>query len=306
SGQGLEIVFRPDPMVWDGRFANNAWLQELPRPLTKLTWDNAALLSPATAARLGLGGDDIYKDVVELRHGGRTVRAPVWITPGHADDSVTVHLGYGRTRAGRVGNSAGFNAYAVRTADAPWFAGGLEARKTGTTYPLASTQHHASMEGRAIVQGGTIEQFRQDPNFLRTPHGLETRAQPSLYPQYPYNGYAWGMSIDLNACIGCAACTIACQAENNIPIVGKEQVIAGREMHWIRVDRYYAGDAAQPDTDFQPVPCMHCETAPCELVCPVAATTHSAEGLNEMTYNRCIGTRYCSNNCPYKVRRFNF
>jgi molybdopterin-containing oxidoreductase family iron-sulfur binding subunit len=308
SGE-LELVFRPDPTIWDGRFANNGWLQELPKPLTKLTWDNAALVSPATARRLGLASEE----VVELRFRGVAVRAPVWIAPGQPDDSVTVTLGYGRTRAGRVGNGLGFNAYALRATDAFWFGPGLEIRKTGARHPLATTQQHFSMEGREHVRATTLDEFRRNPDFAREGETGEQRSLPTLYPEYRYDGYAWGMAIDLNACIGCNACTIACQAENNIPVVGKEQVAIGREMHWIRVDRYYAGAAgegdaglANPETYFQPVPCMHCEKAPCEVVCPVAATTHDAEGLNVMVYNRCVGTRYCSNNCPYKVRRFNF
>jgi molybdopterin-containing oxidoreductase family iron-sulfur binding subunit len=297
----LELVFRPDPTMWDGRFANNGWLQELPKPLTKLTWDNAALLSPATAERLGLSNEE----VVELRYQGRAVQAPVWIMPGHADDAVTITLGYGRWRAGRVGTGTGFNAYALRTSEAPWTAVGVEVHKTGARHLLASTQHHHSMEGRHPVRVGTLSESLAHPAAV---HGGDHDAQPlpSLYPQYPYPGYAWGMAIDLNACIGCNACVIACQAENNIPVVGKGEVARGREMHWLRIDRYYRGALDAPETYFQPIPCMHCENAPCELVCPVAATVHSAEGLNDMVYNRCVGTRYCSNNCPYKVRRFNF
>jgi molybdopterin-containing oxidoreductase family iron-sulfur binding subunit len=298
---GLEIVFQPDPTVWDGRFANNAWLQELPKPLTKLTWDNAAQLSPATAARLGLTNEE----VVELRYQGRTLRAPIWIVPGHAEDAVTVHLGYGRWRAGRVGTGIGVNAYALRTAKAPWFDAGLEVRKTGDVYPLATTQHHANMEGRHLMRVGTLTHFLQQPHFVQE-IAHEPAPELTLYPPHPNTGYAWGMSIDLNACLGCNACTIACQAENNIPIVGKSEVIRGREMHWLRIDRYYQGGLDNPATYHQPVLCMHCENAPCEVVCPVAATVHSDEGLNDMIYNRCVGTRYCSNNCPYKVRRFNF
>ncbi len=299
--QFLEVVFKPDPTIFDGRFANNGWLQELPKPLTKLTWDNAALISPATAERLGLANEE----VVELRYQGRVVRAPIWMLPGHADDSVTVHLGYGRTRSGRVGTGAGFNAYAIRASDALWFGLGLEIRKTGARYPLSSTQHHHSMEGRNLVRSGTIDHYREHPHFV---HEMEHESAPelTLYPPHKYEGYAWGMAIDLNTCIGCNACVVACQAENNIPIVGKKEVGRGREMHWIRIDRYYKGELDNPETYHQPVLCMHCENAPCEVVCPVGATVHSDEGLNEMTYNRCVGTRYCSNNCPYKVRRFNF
>ncbi len=297
----LEINFRTDPTIYDGQFANNGWLQELAKPLTKLTWDNAALVSPATAERLKLANEE----VVELLYEGRMVRAPIWILPGHADNSITVHLGYGRTRAGRVGTGAGFNAYGLRTSSAPWFGNGLDIRKSGERIALATTQQHHSIEGRNILRSGTLQEYQANPNFVRDMEG-EAHAPISLYPPRKYEGYAWGMAVDINACIGCNACVVACQAENNIPIVGKEQVLKNREMHWLRVDRYYQGRLDNPQTYHQPVPCMHCENAPCEVVCPVAATTHSDEGLNDMTYNRCVGTRYCSNNCPYKVRRFNF
>jgi molybdopterin-containing oxidoreductase family iron-sulfur binding subunit len=231
------------------------------------------------------------------------VEAPVWIVPGHANDSVTVHLGYGRTRAGRVGNGAGFNAYGLRTSAAPWFGGGASLTRTGRRHPLAVVQRHHSMEGRPIIRTATLAEFTAHPDFARDHHGGDG---PSLYPRVEYPGQAWGMAIDLNSCTGCNACIVACQAENNIPVVGKEQVALGREMHWLRVDTYHRGDPANPETWHQPVPCMHCENAPCEVVCPVGATVHSHEGLNDMVYNRCVGTRYCSNNCPYKVRRFNF
>ena len=300
--KGLEIVFRPDPTIFDGRFANNGWLQELPKSLTRLTWDNAALIAPATAERLGLANEE----VVELAYGGRTLRAPIWILPGQAPDAVTVHLGYGRTHAGKVGSGTGFNAYALRTADAPWFAGGLELRKTGDRHALASTQHHHSMEGRPLVRVATLEEYRRHPDFAHEMEETPARDESMYPPDHPYDGNAWGMDIDLNACVGCNACAIACQAENNIAVVGKTEVARGHEMHWIRVDRYYAGDLDNPETYHQPVPCMHCENAPCEIVCPVGATVHSSEGLNDMVYNRCVGTKYCSNNCPYKVRRFNW
>lgn len=297
----LEINFRPDPTIWDGRFANNGWLQELPKPLTKLTWDNAALVSPALAERLGLKNGDL----VRLEYRDRLVRAPIWVLPGHPDDSVTVHLGYGRRRAGRLGTGIGFNAYVLRSSDASWFAPGVTISKTGDRYELVSTQHHHSMEGRHLVRVGTVEEYRKNPRFAQE-MGENPAPDMTLYPGYTYQGYAWGMAIDLNACIGCNACVIACQAENNIPVVGKKEVGVGREMHWIRVDRYYRGGLDNPETYHQPVPCMHCENAPCEVVCPVGATVHDKEGLNVMVYNRCVGTRYCSNNCPYKVRRFNF
>jgi MoCo/4Fe-4S cofactor protein with predicted Tat translocation signal len=298
--EDLEIIFRPDPSIWDGRFANNGWLQELPKPLTKLTWDNAALISPTTAEKLGLGNND----VVELDYRGQVVRAPVWLMPGHAVDSVTVYLGYGRTRAGSVGTGAGFNAYLLRPADTPWFGSGLKIRQAGEQSQLASTQMHYSIEGRNLLRVGTVEQFQAEPDFVQQ---LATHTEEiSLYPKFEYKDNAWGMAVDLNACNGCNACVVACQAENNIPVVGKNEVLKGREMHWIRLDRYYQGDLTNPETHHQPVMCMHCENAPCEVVCPVAATQHDHEGLNVMIYNRCVGTRYCSNNCPYKVRRFNF
>jgi molybdopterin-containing oxidoreductase family iron-sulfur binding subunit len=308
----VEIVLRPDPSIGDGGFANNAWLQELPKPLTKLTWDNAALVSPASARKLGV----VNGDVVKLSAHGHSVEAPIWITPGHADDSLTLHLGFGRRRAGQVGTGVGFNAYLLSTTENPWI-GTAEVQKTGKNYQLATTQHHHIMgkEGeereeesvaalqRKLVRGGTLEEFRKDPTL-----GCDEDEQggPSLYPGYSYTGNAWGMSIDLSSCIGCNACVVACQAENNIPVVGKEQVALGREMQWIRIDTYFEGGLANPGIYQQAVPCMHCENAPCEYVCPVGATVHSPEGLNEMVYNRCVGTRYCSNNCPYKVRRFNF
>jgi MoCo/4Fe-4S cofactor protein with predicted Tat translocation signal len=315
SGPGtLEIAFRVDPGVFDGQFANNGWLQELPKPLTKLTWDNAALVSPATAEKLGLShtvgttaGEHgrIYADVLALTYRGRTLHAPAWILPGHPDDCITVNLGYGRTRAGRVGTGVGVDAYTLRMSDAPWGGAGLTARKTGERFILACTQFHHQIEGRQLLRSGTVDQYRKAPDFARrlVP---EAPSDLTLYPKVPYDGYAWGMTIDLNACTGCNACVVACQAENNIAVVGKTEVTRGREMHWIRIDRYYQGDPGNPTTNHQPVPCQQCENAPCELVCPVGATNHSAEGLNDMVYNRCVGTRYCSNNCPYKVRRFNF
>ncbi len=299
SPTDLEINFRPDPTIHDGRFANNAWLQELPKPITKLTWDNALLLSPATGKRLGVASED----VVRLTYRGRSIEAPVWILPGHAEESATLHFGYGRSRAGKFGSKAGFNAYALRTSDAPAGATGLEIAKTGRTYTVVTTQHHQSMEGRAIVRAATLDEYEKNPKFAREE---AVTAEDSVYPPYPAEEYAWGMAIDLNACTGCNACVVACQAENNIPFVGKHETSRGHAMHWLRVDRYFEGDPANPRVVHQPVPCMHCENAPCELVCPVEATAHSAEGLNDMVYNRCVGTRYCANNCPYKVRHFNF
>ncbi len=301
TSQGLEVAFRPDPSVWDGRFANNAWLQELPKPLTKLTWDNAALMSPATADRLKLVGGDM----VTVRKGNVTVTIPAWISPAHAADTVTLHLGYGRSRAGRVANGIGFNVNPLRTSDAPDILTGVEIAKTGDSYDMACTQDHWSLEGRNLVRVATTEQYTRDPQFARKQEETPLTGL-SMLPDYKYEGYAWGMSIDHNVCTGCNACVVACVAENNIAVVGKSQVLNGREMHWLRIDRYYTGDIDNPDTYHQPMLCQQCESAPCEVVCPVAATTHSSEGLNDMVYNRCVGTRYCSNNCPYKVRRFNF
>ncbi len=301
SGEALEVTFRPDPTIWDGRFANNGWLQELAKPFTKVTWDNVAMVSPSVALAYGLAD----QDVVELHYRARVVEAPVKIQPGHPDSSVTIFLGYGRIRAGNTGNGAGYNAYLLRDSSTPWFGPGLSIKKTGRQYPLAGTQEHFLMEGRDQVRSATLAKYLQDPQFAREENPPPAKNQ-TLYPQPEYTGHAWGMSIDLAACIGCNACVLACQSENNIPIVGKKQVENSREMHWIRIDTYYRGDLEDPETLFQPVPCMHCEYAPCELVCPVGATVHDSEGLNLMVYNRCIGTRYCSNNCPYKVRRFNF
>ena len=299
---GFNLLIRADPHIGDGRFSNNGWLQELPKPLTKLVWDNAAFVSPATAERRQL----VNEEVVELKYRGRSVHAPVWILPGQADDCVTIHLGYGRRRAGSIGSGIGFNANELRTSDALWGGPGLQIEKTGRRHALVTTQHHYSMEDRQLIRTGTVADFGKDPSAItRTDEPAPTKSD-TLYRNYSYRDLAWGMAIDLNTCIGCNACTIACQAENNIPVVGKDQVAAGREMHWIRVDRYYSGEVQNPTTFHQPVPCMQCENAPCEVVCPVGATVHSEEGLNQMVYNRCVGTRYCSNNCPYKVRRFNF
>jgi molybdopterin-containing oxidoreductase family iron-sulfur binding subunit len=340
-GSGMEIIFRPDPALLDGRFANNGWLQELPRPVSRLTWDNAALISPKTAEKLGLdqtfgphGGErgEARVSMVDLSYRGQTLRLPAWIMPGHADDAVTVWLGHGRTRAGRVGTGVGFNVYPLRHSSALWFDSGLQVTKTSERYTLASVQMHHNMQSRAPVRAATLDEFKKNPRFAKEempaahaeqpevqaeipgtkPNQPEKARQDSrlvpltMYPGHPYDGYKWGMLIDLNTCVGCSACVVACQAENNIPIVGKTEVTRGREMHWLRIDRYFSGPIEAPETHFQPVPCMHCEDAPCELVCPVNATVHSQDGLNDMVYNRCVGTRYCSNNCPYKVRRFNF
>jgi MoCo/4Fe-4S cofactor protein with predicted Tat translocation signal len=305
----IEINFRRDPSIYDGSFANNGWLQELPRPMTKMTWDNPVLVSPKMAERMGLQS----KDLVKLELNGKSIEAPVWIQAGHPDNSVTVFLGYGRKKSGRAGTGTGFDMYPLRTAD-QWFTTGLAVTKTGGTYMLASTQGYQTMEtpdggDRPLVRTRTLEEYRKEPGFAKEG---EPPVELTLYPgndrgyDYAKQPNSWGMTIDLNACVGCNNCMLACQSENNIAVVGKEQVNKGRHMHWIRVDAYYQGDRDNPKAYFQPVPCMQCENAPCELVCPVGATTHSTEGLNDMVYNRCVGTRYCSNNCPYKVRRFNF
>jgi MoCo/4Fe-4S cofactor protein with predicted Tat translocation signal len=304
---GLEIIFRPDPTIWDGRFANNGWLQELPKAITKVTWDPTAWVSPRLAEQQKLNDGDI----IELRYRGNTAKLPVAIVPGHPDGAVTAFFGYGRQRAGRVGSPTSdvaheFNVFRLRTSDALWFGSGLEIKKTGDRYVLARTQEQHLMENRAPVRVASVEEYTRNPQVILE-QGEKPPRSMSIIPEWEYNSYKWGMAIDLTACTGCGTCTIACVAENNIPVVGKEQVNVGRVMHWIRVDHYFAGkDLDNPETYHQPVPCMQCETAPCELVCPVGATTHSAEGLNDMVYNRCVGTRYCSNNCPYKVRRFNF
>ncbi len=319
NATGLEIVFRPDPTIGDGEYANNSWLQETPKPVTRLTWDNAAMISPATAQQMGLTSGDY----MTLQLAGREAKAGVFVVPGHADNSVTVHLGYGRSHGGKIGTGPGFNANLLRTSSAPWTALGLQMAKTGTTYDFASVQHQYNIdfEGhpseqtdfasdtalrRDLVQIGNLEDFRKNPAFAQNESNQVDYHGPSLYPNFKYDGYAWGMSIDLNRCVGCNACVVACQSENNISVVGKDQVARGRSMHWIRIDTYFRGGLDNPEVYYEPLPCMQCENAPCEYVCPVGATTHSPEGLNDMTYNRCVGTRYCSNNCPYKVRRFNF
>jgi molybdopterin-containing oxidoreductase family iron-sulfur binding subunit len=325
----LEFIFRPDPTIHDGRFANNGWLQELPKPVTKLVWDNAALVGPKTSWNLGIthtvaarGGEhgQIVSTVVDITLSNSKVTAAGWITPGQAEGVVVLPLGYGRKKAGYTGTNKGFNAYAVRTSNGLWraTAGSESVKKTGEEYSLGCTQYHFNIEGRKILSTGTLDEYKKNPGFAH--EGDETPPKTlTLYQEFKYPGYAWGMAIDLNSCNGCNACVVACVAENNIPVVGKDQVLRGREMHWIRIDRYYNANTrtndprtddndalANPETFFQPVPCMQCENAPCEQVCPVGATVHSYEGLNDMVYNRCIGTRYCSNNCPYKVRRFNF
>jgi molybdopterin-containing oxidoreductase family iron-sulfur binding subunit len=291
SDEGLDMVFRPDPTIWDGQFANVGWLQELPKPLTTLTWGNVIAIGPSLAKRIGASNGDH----VEATVGDRSVIGPAWITPGQADNTVALYFGYGRKRAGRVGNDLGYDAYDIRPVDQPWLTKG-SLRKLDGSETLAVTQLHHRMEGFDFVREVTASH----------PELPKPASQESFYPDWASASNAWGMVIDLDSCIGCNACVAACTAENNIPVVGKEQVEVGREMHWLRIARYYTGDVATPHSFFQPVPCMHCEDAPCEMGCPVGATTHSPEGVNQMVYNRCIGTRTCSSYCPYKVRRFNF
>jgi Fe-S-cluster-containing dehydrogenase component len=363
ESSGLEIVFMPDPTIWDGAFCNNGWLQECPKPFNKLTWDNVVMVSPATAERLrktmtsvqapsgpagamagesgalvpgegtrlntlpwwNLGPDEhLENELVEINYRGRKVLGALFMMPGQADDCIGVTLGYGRSRAGRFGSDRGFNANAVRTADAPWFGSGVQLKRTGKNYPLAVTQFHYPVEKggqevseeavaafrRDLVRVANLDEFRQNPNFAMDPPEMTTDAQ-SLYPVLPSpydfkKSPQWGMTVDLTACIGCNACVVACQAENNISVVGKDQTARGRYMHWIRVDTYYRGDLEHPEIYNEVLPCMQCENAPCEYVCPVGATVTGPEGINQQIYNRCVGTRYCSNNCPWKVRRFNF
>jgi molybdopterin-containing oxidoreductase family iron-sulfur binding subunit len=305
-----EIVFREDYKTYDGRYANNAWLQELPDPITKIAWDNAAVMSPATAGKIGAAKND----VVRLTFQGRSMELPVYILPGHADNSVTVALGYGRTHAGRVGNKAGASAYAIRTQDATGFGRGLTIKKTGEKHTLAMTQDHHAIGAVGekekkkrvprLIREATLAHYKEHPEFAK--HAVHHPPLKALWKELEFEGRKWAMSIDLSKCTGCSACVIACQAENNIPVVGREQVIHGREMHWIRIDRYFRGAPGAPQVAFQPLPCQQCFNAPCEQVCPVAATMHTKEGLNDMVYNRCIGMRFCSQNCPYKVRRFNY
>jgi molybdopterin-containing oxidoreductase family iron-sulfur binding subunit len=328
SKDKLELVFHRDYSVDDGRYNNNGWLQELPDPVTKIVWDNVVLMSRKTARELGLKNSDL----IEVKLGERSVRGPVWVQPGMADYSLGLALGYGRQKTGRVGQGAGFDVYPLRTTGAESIAVGATVRTLGKTYPISCTQSHWSMEGRGIVREANFDQYQQHPDFARRMQLEEPKGAAPLYPNpldvFKKKGlHQWGMSIDLNKCVGCSACMLACQSENNVPIVGKDQVNRGREMHWLRIDRYYAGPANKhqflqtfqndsdqqyqdwiddPETVMQPMLCQHCEAAPCENVCPVNATSHDQEGLNLMTYNRCVGTRYCSNNCPYKVRRFNF
>jgi molybdopterin-containing oxidoreductase family iron-sulfur binding subunit len=340
AAAGYELRILPDPNVYDGRYANNGWLQELPKPQTKICWENVALVSPKTAAAIGY--DDKRRDALvnekqtllaDVRYRGRTVRTPIWVVPGHADGTITMFMGYGRTRGGKIatpapaesmlaptlesfhlsGGTLGVDVNPFRFADALNGGPGAEIALTNDTpYPVACTQEHQSLnasdagDDRGIIRSATFAEYLKNPEFVREHKPDEELSRDSMYPGFEYKSHAWAMVIDTSVCTGCNGCVVACQSENNIPIVGKDQVVAEREMHWLRIDRYYKGSPENPEVYHQPVPCMQCEQAPCEPVCPVGATSHSPEGLNDMTYNRCVGTRYCSNNCPYKVRRFNF
>jgi molybdopterin-containing oxidoreductase family iron-sulfur binding subunit len=333
TASGIEIVFRPDSSLYDGRFANIGWLQELPKQVTNLSWDNAALMSMATMEKLKV----VETDVVEITLGGRKVKAPVLLAPGHPDDAITVHLGFGREFAGRSGSAVGFNSYTLRTSSAPLFAtGGSVAKVAGESYSICVTKVHSTdtrskspfwaagggntslpgneAEDRGIIRYATLEEYRKNPGFAHEGEGREEpETDDTMFKPWNYKTTldgveknAWAMSIDLNSCVGCNACIVSCYAENNIPVVGRDQVKVGRNMQWIRIDTYFEGDLHAPKAHFQPMTCQHCENAGCEQVCPVGATVHTPEGLNTMVYNRCVGTRYCSNNCPYTVRRFNF
>jgi molybdopterin-containing oxidoreductase family iron-sulfur binding subunit len=309
----IELVLKPSASTFDGGFANNGWMQEMPNPVSKLTWDNAAQMSHRTAKALGVKNED----VVKISNGDEYVLLPVWILPGQADDSVSIELGYGRTNVGRIGNNVGQNTYKLMNSSGNYLVNNISISKIGATYPLACTQDNHGMNNDKLaddaiqkrlpmlIREATMDEYKHHPEFAK--HGVHHPPLVSMWEEFEYTeSLQWGMTIDLNVCTGCNACSTSCQSENNIPVIGKQEVRMGREMHWIRLDRYFSGDPDDPDVVIQPVACQHCEMAPCEQVCPVAATTHSEDGLNGMTYNRCVGTRYCANNCPYKVRRFNF
>jgi MoCo/4Fe-4S cofactor protein with predicted Tat translocation signal len=338
---GYEIRILPDPNIYDGRYANNGWLQELPKPQTKICWENVALISPKTAVAIGYDDkrrDDLVNEkqtlLADIRYRGRRLRMPIWVVPGHADGTITLFMGYGRTRGGKIaspsadqegmlgpdlnafhlsGLTAGVDVTPFRFSDALDGGPGAEIELTHEApYPIACTQEHQSLNAsdvgadRGIIRSASFAEYLKTSDFVHDYKREEEQSKETMYPPYEYKSHAWAMVIDTSVCTGCNGCVVACQSENNIPIVGKDQVVAEREMHWLRIDRYYKGNAENPEVYHQPVPCMQCENAPCEPVCPVGATSHSNEGLNDMTYNRCVGTRYCSNNCPYKVRRFNF
>jgi molybdopterin-containing oxidoreductase family iron-sulfur binding subunit len=328
----FEIIFAPSSSVYDGRYANNGWLQEIPKPITSLTWDNAAFVSMKVAKKLNIKNGQM----IEISLGNTSVKVPAWIVPGQNQKTITLELGYGREFSGRIGSGVGFNVYPLRTSSNMGYAMNADIKTLNETYPLASTQEHHGLEEDKLAAPGfkdlstnevqsripdlvkqsTLEKYKEHPEFVQDiveehkPDKSRSWEDHSMYnpePEYDYSkGHQWGMSIDLTSCTSCNACSIACQSENNIPVVGKQQVMNGREMHWIRIDNYFSGDPDNPEVSTQSVACVHCELAPCEQVCPVGATTHSTDGVNQMTYNRCLGTRYCANNCPYKVRKFNF
>jgi Fe-S-cluster-containing dehydrogenase component len=329
--KGMVVALKASQYLGDGSMANVGWLQEVPHPVTKITWDNYAMMSLATMKKLGLkafpGSGDYSYEVVTVKVNGKSIEIPAFTQPGIAEDQVVIELGYGRSEVGVVGEGVGVNAIPLMSSKykvSPLVYGDVKVASAGKFYDLASTQEHYAINAenmggvsdylnesiedahlkRFIIQEGTIEQYKANPNFLHDdrPHYPTV----SLDRPHKYEGVKWGMSIDLNKCTGCGDCVIACNVENNIPVVGKDQVKMGREMHWMRIDRYYSGSTENPTASIQPMLCQHCDNAPCENVCPVVATSHSPEGINEMTYNRCVGTRYCANNCPYKVRRFNF
>jgi Fe-S-cluster-containing dehydrogenase component len=304
AASGIEVGFYPSSSAWDGRFVNNGWLQETPDPVTKLVWGNAAMISPKMARDRQLTDGD----VVSLTRGNFKMEAAVMIQPGHSDDTISIALGYGRQMCGRVGKDVGYNANLIRTSDALYFSPGFAIAATGKREILATTQERGTgdnQEGRPLAREVALEEYKKNPKAVE--EMSEVPEIHSIYSEFTYDkGNQWGMAIDLTSCTGCNACVVACQAENITPVVGKDQVLRGREMHWIRMDRYYSGDENDPEVVEQPIPCMQCENAPCENVCPVQATSHSPEGLNDMAYNRCVGTRYCANNCPFKVRHFNF
>ena len=335
DSSAIEVVFRPDPTIYDGRYSNLGWMQELPKPVTNLSWDNAALMSMAMMASLGASEGD----VLAIHYQGRTIKAPALVVPGHPEQSITVYLGYGRRNAGRVGTGTGFDATPIRLAASQLYLSGATVQKTGDVYEFAIPKSHyidqrgplarsygnfeeaakfqpdaapTSLEGneemsRGIIRYATLEEFRKNPNFANEGENYEAPPESvTLFPNWKYEKNAWALAIDMNSCIGCNACIVSCYAENNIAVVGKQEVRIGRDMQWIRIDTYFEGDLNAPRAHFQPMTCQQCENAPCEQVCPVGATVHTPEGLNAMVYNRCVGTRYCSNNCPYKVRRFNW
>lgn len=313
QSNNIVLELKPSASTYDGRFANNGWMQELPNPISKITWDNAACISHRTAKKLNVKNED----VVKLSNGREYVLLPIWVLPGHADDTITVEIGYGRKKSGRIGNNVGQNVYKLMNSTGQYIIDNISVAKIGTSYTVACTQDSHGMNNDKLADGAiqerlpsifreaTLDEYKHHPDFVE--HAVHHPPLKSMWEEHEYDeSPQWGMTVDLNVCTGCNACSTACQSENNIPIVGKREVNMGREMHWIRLDRYFSGDPDNPEVAIQPVACQHCEMAPCEQVCPVAATTHTEDGMNGMTYNRCVGTRYCANNCPYKVRRFNF